>query len=230
MSKKASLQLSINAIVVLILAITLLGLGLGFVKTLFGSTTENFENMNQELKTDMIEQLEQSGSLMTLKQTKFEVESGKPVNFYYGLRNTESVGQCFYVQFYCNQALSVGVPGDCLGQDITNADYWFWFKTVPFIHIPAQTSMPLYATLQASGATDTYDGRLIIWKAPESAPGECASGGFTSGFDFQGSEASSIYPGGSDPSAEINTVSAYADIDGNPLTFHAQQAFYVSVK
>jgi hypothetical protein len=36
MQKKASLELSINAIVILVLAITMLGLGLGFTKGMFG--------------------------------------------------------------------------------------------------------------------------------------------------------------------------------------------------
>jgi len=38
-NKKASLNLSINAIVVLILAITMLGLGLGFIRTMFKGAT-----------------------------------------------------------------------------------------------------------------------------------------------------------------------------------------------
>ena len=37
--KKASLNLSINAIVVLILAITMLGLGLGFIRSMFKGAT-----------------------------------------------------------------------------------------------------------------------------------------------------------------------------------------------
>ena len=43
MSKKASLSLSTNAIVVLILAITMLGLALGFIKTMFGKTAAQVE-------------------------------------------------------------------------------------------------------------------------------------------------------------------------------------------
>ena len=42
MKKKGSLTLSINAIVVLILAITMLGLGLSFMRNIFGGATEEF--------------------------------------------------------------------------------------------------------------------------------------------------------------------------------------------
>ena len=41
--RKASLSLSINAIVVLILAITMLGLALGFIKVMFGKTSAQVE-------------------------------------------------------------------------------------------------------------------------------------------------------------------------------------------
>ncbi len=40
MKKKGSLELSINAIVILVLAITLLGLGLTFIRGLFGKATD----------------------------------------------------------------------------------------------------------------------------------------------------------------------------------------------
>ncbi len=43
MNKKGSLSLSINAIVVLILAIVMLGLALGFIKTMFGKVSGQVE-------------------------------------------------------------------------------------------------------------------------------------------------------------------------------------------
>ncbi|MFH1408697.1 MAG: hypothetical protein ABIH34_02215 [Nanoarchaeota archaeon] len=43
--KRGSLSLSINAIVVLIMAITMLGLGLGFIKGMFGKVSQNVEQM-----------------------------------------------------------------------------------------------------------------------------------------------------------------------------------------
>jgi hypothetical protein len=45
MHKKASLDLSIKAIVVLILAMSMLGLGLAFMKTIFGKATGEFKEV-----------------------------------------------------------------------------------------------------------------------------------------------------------------------------------------
>ena len=56
--KKASLNLSVNAIVVLILAITMLGLGLGFMKNTFGGVTEQFEQVSGDLERQLIQELE----------------------------------------------------------------------------------------------------------------------------------------------------------------------------
>ena len=45
MDKKGALELSINAIVILIIAITMLGLGLGFVRGMFGKASGQFEEL-----------------------------------------------------------------------------------------------------------------------------------------------------------------------------------------
>jgi len=57
MNKKAALELSINAIVIVILAMTLLGLGLGFVRNMFsdlgGTVTDVQDNMRQQILDDL---------------------------------------------------------------------------------------------------------------------------------------------------------------------------------
>lgn len=45
MDKKGALELSVNAIVILIIAISMLGLGLGFVRGMFGKTSGQFEEL-----------------------------------------------------------------------------------------------------------------------------------------------------------------------------------------
>ena len=60
-NKRGSLELSVNAIVVIILAITLLGLGLAFMKNLFSSTTDQFKAINEDLKNTLIKDLKETG-------------------------------------------------------------------------------------------------------------------------------------------------------------------------
>ena len=63
-NKIAALQLSITAIVVLILAITMLGLGLTFIRNIFGSATEEFEVATGTIQKVMIEQMKQSNKIV----------------------------------------------------------------------------------------------------------------------------------------------------------------------
>ncbi|MBW3013910.1 hypothetical protein KY335_01560 [Candidatus Woesearchaeota archaeon] len=95
-NKKASLNLSINAIVVLILAITMLGLGLGFMKKTFGRATEQFGEVSKEVEKQLIDRLKESGDSVSLSQFNVEMEKSSRETVYLAIRN--SLG-CDDVQF-----------------------------------------------------------------------------------------------------------------------------------
>lgn len=106
-NKKASLNLSINAIVVLILAITMLGLGLGFMKRTFGRATEQFGEVSKEVEKQLIDRLKESGESVSLSQFNVEMEKSSRETVYLAIRN--SLG-CDDVQF------NIGYPpeeGEC---------------------------------------------------------------------------------------------------------------------
>ena len=89
-SRKASLELSINAIVILILAITMLGLGLGFMRNIFGSATQQFTQVTGEVEKQMIEQLKSSGKIVDLDRPKITVKRGDTEQIYIGFKNVAS--------------------------------------------------------------------------------------------------------------------------------------------
>ena len=80
MLKKGSLNLSINAIVVLILAVTLLSLGLAFITNTFGGATKELESSLQTIGEDRQAQLKNKCSdsaclevsTMTIKRTNIK--------------------------------------------------------------------------------------------------------------------------------------------------------------
>ena len=84
--KLGSLQLSIEAIVVLIIAITVLGLGLSFVKTLFGGTFEKLSGISEQLGEEDKRALMNSPAEITMLTTELHV-SGKDVGLNVGVRN-----------------------------------------------------------------------------------------------------------------------------------------------
>ena len=134
--RKGSLNLSINAIVVLILAITLLGLGLGFVKSMFGSATDKFEVTDQELKSQMIDEIEQSGDKVTFNNMNFKTEAGAPKSFYFGVRNTASSQACFAFKWFCRASLDSECPQD----PNSSEGNWSWFDTYDTVSLPGKGS------------------------------------------------------------------------------------------
>lgn len=92
MNKKAALDLSINAIVVLILAITMLGLGLGFMYKMFGGTAEKLDKMSGQLETQMKDQLKESSKRLTLETNTLEMKKSSKKTIAFGIKNVQEEG------------------------------------------------------------------------------------------------------------------------------------------
>ena len=111
MKKKASLNLSINAIVVLILAITMLGLGLTFMRNIFGGATKEFTKVSGEVEKQMIDQMKQSTKVVTLSRPKVELKVGEADQIFVGLKNVEQGAKDFKIKAPATggtQCLSIG--------------------------------------------------------------------------------------------------------------------------
>ncbi len=90
MNRKAALELSINAIVVLILAITILGLGIGFIRGQFGALGKQFTEVSSEIKSQLNEKIKESGELLVFNRAEIETGIGKKDTFFIGVKNTAS--------------------------------------------------------------------------------------------------------------------------------------------
>ncbi len=105
-NRKAALELSITAIVVLIIAITVLGLGIGFIKKQFGAGTELVTKELAGIKEQIKEQVRTGGDLLVFSVPE-EVNIGKPANTFIGVRNTAANTDgdrvCFRVEVKCIQ-------------------------------------------------------------------------------------------------------------------------------
>ena len=88
--KNASLNLSINAIVVLILAITMLGLGLGFMKNIFGGATEEFKKVGGTVEKQMIDQMKESGKKIQLSRPSVDLKIGSKDQIFIGFKNDQN--------------------------------------------------------------------------------------------------------------------------------------------
>jgi len=137
-TKKASLNLSINAIVILILAITMLGLGLAFMRNIFGKATEEFSEVSGTVKKQMIDQMKASTKIVDLSRPKVELKSGESTQVFIGFKNDGSVVREFRIDTTGQSGTSLGNADNCkLQEDSTGAfdtakgDVYLEFKTSP---------------------------------------------------------------------------------------------------
>src|SRR3990167_5104458 len=112
-NKKAALELSITAIVVLIIAITVLGLGIGFIKKQFGAGTSLVEKELSNIKDQLKEQVRTGGELLVFSVPE-QVSIGKPQGTIIGVRNTLANTRelkdrvCFRVEVRCIKPFTPG--------------------------------------------------------------------------------------------------------------------------
>jgi len=147
-NKKAALELSITAIVVLIIAITVLGLGIGFIKKQFGAGTELVQAQFAEIRQQMKDQMKESGELLILSFPE-QVNIGKPQNIQVGVLNTAANPEfkdnprkdsvCFRVEIICitpftpdgeciiGEGINVAVGGydSSTGDPVSSRNNWF---------------------------------------------------------------------------------------------------------
>ena len=114
--KKGGLQISINAIVILILAITVLGIGLGFIRGMFTKTLDQLGEVSKDIENDMINRIRDSNERLVLREENIEVKKGREKTIYFGVRNEEDVTTPidFDVLFECTEAMydSGGLASD----------------------------------------------------------------------------------------------------------------------
>lgn len=107
-SKKGNLSLSINAIVVLIMAITMLGLGLAFIRGTFGGATKQFTAANEQIEAEMINEMKSTDARFALKNTKITMKKGEEREVYYAIKNDGSADAgtgAFALGFSCNSGI-----------------------------------------------------------------------------------------------------------------------------
>lgn len=87
--KKASLELSIRVIVIAVLAMTLLGLGLGFVRNTFSDISEIREDVTEQARQNIIDDLRTNDKKLSFSKTEIKIDKGDSEILTVGIRNKE---------------------------------------------------------------------------------------------------------------------------------------------
>ena len=122
--KKASLNLSINAIVILILAITMLGLGLAFMRNIFSTAGEQITAISANVEKQMIDQMKAGTKIIDINQPRLEMNKGQSDSVVLGFQNVGDKDMNFQINSIeaSELGLSVGevssVCGDAQATDL----------------------------------------------------------------------------------------------------------------
>jgi hypothetical protein len=197
-NKKAALELSITAIVVLIIAITVLGLGIGFIKKQFGAGTELVTKELSNIKEQLKEQVRTGGELLVFSVPE-QVSIGKPQSVIIGVRNTaqntDGDRVCFRVEVNCVKPFTPNTP--CVsdqpgppfeaiavgGYDTVNNDFVSgnhnWFKSILGQFDLKNFEGDVYdASLLVRGVKpDAYQMEINVYKEPNDK--SCRDQGFS---------------------------------------------------
>src|SRR3989344_8425716 len=103
LKKKASLELSINAIVIVVLAFVMLGLGLGFVKSQFSGFEETAGSVQETVKQQILDQMREGNKKLSFPAQRLRIEKNKKEDIAVGIKNTENAVLNFAIRIYTQQ-------------------------------------------------------------------------------------------------------------------------------
>jgi len=112
MNKRGSLEIGVNTIVILVIAMMLLGLGIGFVKGLFGQANK----LPELIDTDSWENPPTANDPIRLTPTNIELKKGTDKDMKIGVYNTGSEGTFTIMISSCKGPVVDGQPSDKVPQ------------------------------------------------------------------------------------------------------------------
>lgn len=172
MYKRGDLSLSINAIVILILAITMLGLGLAFMRGTFGKVTEQFSQVSSEVQKDMINRLKTSNENIVLNAYELEISQGSTKDLYLAIRNDLDSTATFIITPHTSVCNTTQVTTECCITMIAGSECAdVTLSTFPRITLdPGQSEvMKLKVAINPRAARDSYSIPIEI-TAPQAQP------------------------------------------------------------
>jgi len=111
-NKKAGMQISINTIVILILAVTILGVGLKFINDMLKPAFEDIDQQREQRRNEFIEELKESGERFTWDMNFDEMKKAEKKTVFFGVKNELDRTTDFGVNFACTSAIASDTPDE----------------------------------------------------------------------------------------------------------------------
>ncbi len=171
-SKKASLNLSIEAIVVVVIAFTVLGLGLGFVKEKFKSFSDTSTQVSSQIKDQILENMRSSGKKLSVdREVIMERGDTKVVNI--GVVNTGTATATFGINIIAMKKQNIdGTAGD--KADMPNEVTFFYNELVDKELSPTDGDVIPITITTTGSASGNYLYQVKVLNAPLNS--DCITG------------------------------------------------------
>ena len=94
-TKKASLEISIQAIIIIVLAMTFLGLGLTFIKKQIGTISDTASSVQEQVKQQILEELRSGDKKLSFAANEVIIAIQNSKVLAVGIKNTKQVALSF---------------------------------------------------------------------------------------------------------------------------------------
>ena len=154
-SKRASLEISIQAIVIIVLAMTLLGLGLGFIRGQFKTITETAGTVQEQVKQQIMDDLRSSDKKLSFPTNEVIIQKKDSKILAVGVKNTKASQLNF-------QIILKTIDDAGVRQDITNlgdspdGDF-IYNKGVQSLGVNEPRAYPIKYTAPVNVITKTFE-------------------------------------------------------------------------
>lgn len=140
LNKKASLELSIRAIVIVVLAMTLLGLGLGFVRNMFKDIGELTSDVTENIRQRILDDLITGDKKISFPKTQILIDKGGSTVMTVGIRNKLNNPLAYKMIFSAKSGPNeFGITGDITPGKL---DAWFQYgKAETYTLLPADSEV-----------------------------------------------------------------------------------------
>ena len=98
-NKKASLEISTQAVVIVVLAMTLLGLGLGFIRGMFKNISSTTEDVTEQVRQRVLDDLISSDKKVSFPKTDVTIDKGGSTVLTVGIRNKKDTPLHYKMRF-----------------------------------------------------------------------------------------------------------------------------------
>ena len=134
-NKQGALELSIGTIVVIVIAMSMLILGLILVRTIFTESTYNVKQLNDKVQSEIQKLFAEEGkSVVYLAEGKAEVKQGEDWGIAFGFKNTQT-GTTTPSEF-TYRVSAAEIASDCKGLSREEANRWIKARGTGSVTLP----------------------------------------------------------------------------------------------